>query len=92
MTAFESTQMQILGPQELQVVSGALFPYVLPLRAVPRSDHVEPFPEGLFGCTYEAHCRWVPPWEATALHRILPRGTALDHVEPFPEGLFGRTY
>ncbi|CAI5998885.1 unnamed protein product [Closterium sp. NIES-64] len=56
MTAFESTQMQILGPQELQVVSGALFPYVLPLRAVPRSDHVEPFPEGLFGCTYEAHC------------------------------------
>ncbi|GJP36332.1 hypothetical protein CLOM_g20853 [Closterium sp. NIES-68] len=58
--------VQILGPQRLHLESGPLVQLVLPERTVPPADHVEPFPEGLFGHTYEAHCSFqgaYPRWE-----------------------------
>ncbi|GJP36347.1 hypothetical protein CLOM_g20863 [Closterium sp. NIES-68] len=67
---YDSTQpgelVQILGPQHLRLESGPLLQLVLPEPTVPPADHVEPFPEGLFGRTYEAHCSFqgaYPTWE-----------------------------
>ncbi|GJP36359.1 hypothetical protein CLOM_g20874 [Closterium sp. NIES-68] len=67
---YDSTQpgelVQIFGPQQPRLERGAVFPFVLPVAVVPPSDHVEPFPEGLFGRTYQAHCSFqgaYPRWD-----------------------------
>ncbi|CAI5509209.1 unnamed protein product [Closterium sp. Naga37s-1] len=73
---YDSTEpgelVQILGPQEPRLQMDSLFPLVLPSLDVPSSDHIEPFPDGLFGRTYEAHRRWVK----RCLYRVPPRSTA----------------
>ncbi|CAI5466161.1 unnamed protein product [Closterium sp. Yama58-4] len=86
---YDSTQpgglVQIYGPDEPRTERGAVFPFVLPAPVVPRSDHVEMFPEGLFGRTYEAHCRrtageWV--LGATGIRRFSLCSTAFHRNAP----------
>ncbi|GJP56670.1 hypothetical protein CLOM_g15721 [Closterium sp. NIES-68] len=49
--------IQVFGPDQPVLEKGSAFPFVLPVPIVAPPEHVEPFPEDLFGQTYEAHCR-----------------------------------